>query len=306
MAAPLRVSIVVPTFDTASMTLQCCRAAVSALKEDGELIVADDASTDGTALVLDRELPFVRVVRREARGGFSAAVNAGVAVASGELILLLNSDAILTADALNALMAAFADDARLGVAGARLRNPDGTAQWSGGRLPTLAWLFVLASGAAQVLPRRSRGLPRAVDWVSGASMVFRREVWKTAGPFRETFRFYAQDLDFCARAHDAGWAVRIVENASVQHALGGSVRAALPHALTHDPATLWLDLVAWGRLRHGPFWSGIARWGMIVAGSMRVIARLVRELFLRGRAREEARAVTSAYRAAVRQLVIER
>lgn len=306
MAAPPRVSIVVPTYNTAAMTLECCRAASSALPHAGELIVVDDASTDGTAVLLDRELPLTRMVRRETRGGFSAAVNSGVAVASGELILLLNSDAILSAEALQALMAAFAEDAGLGVAGARLLNPDGTAQWSGGRLPTLPWLFVLASGVAHVLPRRPTRVQRSVEWVSGAAMAFRREVWELAGPLRETFRFYAQDVEFCARAVDAGWKVRIVENAPVVHALGGSVRAGLAGALTHDPTTLWLDLLAWGRLRHGPFWSANARVMMIAAGSIRVAVRRLREPFLRGRAREDARAVTSAYCAAVRQLFVER
>lgn len=306
MAARPPLSIVVPTYDTASMTLECCRAAMSALPEGGELIVVDDASNDDTAALLGRELPSVRLVRRQTRGGFGPAVNSGAAVASGELFLLLNSDAILPPVAVRALMAAFAADSSLGVAGAQLLNPDGTTQWSGGRLPTLPWLFVLASGVAHFLPRRSRGVHGSVEWVSGAAMAFRREVWEVAGPLRETFRFYAQDVDFCARAADRGWKVRIVDAARVVHRLGGSVRAGLPGSLTHDPAIHWLDLIAWGRLRHGPFWSAIARSMMIAAVSIRVAARRVREIFLSGRAREDSRAITSAYSAAVRQLLVER
>lgn len=269
------LSIVIPTFNTAAMTLATCRAALAASPPATEVIVVDDASSDGTSELLASSLPDVRVVRLATNQRFAAAANAGVTASRGAIVLLLNSDAVVERDALNALLAAFEREPRLGVAGAQLINGDGSPQWSGGRLPTLAWLFVLAGGFASLLPRRRRAISGgAVDWVSGAAMALRRSVWAAVGPLRESYRFYAQDLELCANARAAGWDVEIVEAARVVHAGGASVRQWRDVGeLPHDPALLWLDLLTWGRRHHGRAWVATARVLMIVAATIRVITR---------------------------------
>lgn len=304
----IALSIVIPTFNTAQMTLATCRAALAAAPPATEVIVVDDASTDETRALLARELPAVRVLAMRTNVRFAGAANAGVAEAHGALVLLLNSDAVVTPDALTALMAEFARDARLGVAGARLLNADGSPQWSGGALPTLAWMAVLAGGFAPLLPRRRLSPGGAnVAWVSGAAMAFRREVWESAGPLRESYRFYAQDLDFCVRARAAGWDVRLVENARVMHAGGVSLRQWRDVSeLPHDPALLWPDLLTWGRAHHGRAWGAAARLLMIPAACVRIAARRARELLLRGEERALSRSATTAYLAALRQLFVER
>src|SRR5882762_2475989 len=108
------LSVVIPTFNTASMTLRCCRAVLASMPQGSEVIVADDGSSDGTAALLAHEVPEVRVVRLETNGGFAAAANRGVGAARGDIILLLNSDAVVEAGALRAIVSAFEDDARLG------------------------------------------------------------------------------------------------------------------------------------------------------------------------------------------------
>jgi GT2 family glycosyltransferase len=302
------LSIVVPTFNTAAMTLATCSAAFDAAPPNTELIVVDDASTDNTRELFAAELPHVRVVRLDENRRFAAAANAGVAVARGAIILLLNSDAVVERDSLRALLAAFDAEASLGVAGARLLNEDGTPQWSGGPVPTLAWLTVLAGGFASLLPRRRRAINGAQPaWVSGAAMAFRRELFNVAGPLREHYRFYAQDLDFCLRARAAGWNVRVVEEARVVHGGGVTMRQWRGvDELPHDPALLWLDLLAWGREHRGAAWSTTARVLMIIAALIRITARRLREVILRGDARERSRSTTAAYVAALRQLVVER
>jgi GT2 family glycosyltransferase len=236
-----RLSIVIPTYNTAAMTLATCRTLPNA-----EIIVVDDASTDGTSELLRTEP--VTVIRLEQNRRFAGAANAGVAASRGSIVLLLNSDARLEPGAIDAFLRAFDSDPRLGVAGARLLNPDGTPQWSGGPVPTLAWLLVMVSGIARFLPKRPQ---TGVDWVSGAAMAFRREVWDTAGPLNERYRFYAQDLEFCVRARAAGWDVRLIDDARVVHAGG----ATMPR----DAAMLRQDLLAWGRAHYGRAWAAVAR-----------------------------------------------
>src|SRR5258706_2068852 len=239
------LSVVIPTFNTASMTLRCCRAVLASMPLSTEVIVADDGSTDGTAELLGREAPGVTVVRLESNSGFAPAANRGASATDGRIIVLLNSDAVVEEGALKAIVAAFDADPTLGVVGARLVNEDGTAQWSGGRTPTLPWMIGVVSGAgwfARFFRRRHRqddpmwhrhSCLCDVDWVSGAAMAVRREVWDAAGPFNERFRFYCQDIELCVRARKAGWRVAVVENARVVHAIGGT--GAGDGALGHGP-----------------------------------------------------------------------
>jgi GT2 family glycosyltransferase len=275
MRAMPGLSVVIPTFNTAAMTLRCCRAVLAALPASGEVIVADDGSSDGTAELLAREMPHVHVVRLERNSGFATAVNRGVAAAQGDILVLLNSDAIVEEGALDALLAAFDRDPRLGIAGAQLLDEDGSAQWSGGPTPTLLWMTAVVSGAGpltRVVRRRGRDAPREVDWVSGAAMAVRREVWTAAGPLDERFRFYCQDLELCMRARDAGWDVRVVPEARVVHELGKTIAAG--SALRHDPERLWPDLYRWGTARYGRAWSVVARVVLVSAAALRIALRV--------------------------------
>jgi hypothetical protein len=260
------LSVVIPTYNTASMTLRCVRAIQGA----DEVIVVDDGSTDDTVALLS---PEVRVVSLEKNSGFAVAANRGVAESRGDRILLLNSDAIVEPDALSALMAAFEADPRLGVAGAQLLNEDGSRQWSGGLTPTLAWMIGVVSGAgglARLVPRRKSQMRVSVDWVSGAAMMFRREAWK---PFDERYLFYCQDIDFCLDARKAGWDVRIVDGARVTHGLGRTVaRGSIPH----DPARLWPDLLTWGRNYYGQTWARRTRVVLIGIAALRIAWRKLR------------------------------
>ena len=272
------LSVVIPTFDTASMTLRCCRAVLASMPDSTEVIVVDDGSTDGTADLLAREVPDVQRFALQSNRGFAAAANLGAAAARGRIILLLNSDAIVEDGALAALVAAFDKDPALGVAGARLLNEDGTPQWSGGRTPTLLWMVGVVSGAGHMARRFSRRrrmqVQRDVDWVSGAAMAFRREVWTDAGPLSERYRFYCQDIELCHRASDAGWRVRVVPEARVVHALGRTVAGHSP--LRNDPERLWPDLVAWGTARYGRLWAQFARIALVTAAALRIASRKLR------------------------------
>jgi GT2 family glycosyltransferase len=262
------LSVVVPTYNTAEMTLRCVRAIYGA----DEVIVVDDGSTDGTAALLSRE---ARVISLERNSGFAAAASRGVAEARGELILLLNSDAILAPDALSAFVAAFQNDPKLGVAGAQLLNEDGSKQWSGGRTPTLPWIIGVVSGAGylvgRVIPKHRLESPRHTDWVSGAAMMFRREAWQ---PLDERYLFYCQDIDFCLNARKAGWDVRIVDGARVTHAHGSTI--APGNELSYDPARMWPDLLTWGRKYYGVKWAARARMILIAVAALRVAWRKVR------------------------------
>jgi GT2 family glycosyltransferase len=314
-APPGTLSVVVPTHDTRELTLACLAALADAQPPPDEVVVVDDGSGDGTAAAVAASFPAVRLRRHERPLGFTAAANAGAAQATGDLLLLLNSDTEPAADALGALLAAFRDDARLGVAGASLVYPDGTPQWSGGRAPRALWLFALGSGLAHRLGgarwwRRRRPVSGhgsgEVEWVTGAALAVRRPLWRELGGFDPRFELYAQDLDLCLRARARGWRVAVVAASRIVHHHGATVGrlastterdASTPATVArHDAARLWADLVRWAA-KDGPAAArGAARWlrlgGLVQRGLLAFDS-------LRGhRARRRARAQRHALRAA--------
>jgi GT2 family glycosyltransferase len=304
---PIPLSVVVPTYDTAELTVACVASVLPRLPPGGEVIVVDDASTDDTAARLAARFPAVRVERSPVNRGFSAAANRGVALTGGDVVLLLNSDTRVTDGALEALLAAFAADERLGVAGAQLLHPDGRPQWSAGPVPTLPWLLVVVSGLAWLARpltrrRRRRRLAAAaaggavevdeVGWVTGAALAFRPAVWAAAGPLREDVLFYAQDLELCLGARAAGWRVGLVPAARIEHLHGASIAAG--EELGQRPDLLWPDLLAWGRRRYGEAWARRARRALRAAAAARIALRRARELALGGERRRRHRRTTAA------------
>ncbi len=280
------LSVVIPTRDTRELTLRCLGSLAGGGVEPLEVVVVDDASTDGTAAAVRRAHPAVTVVEAPHNLGFGGAANLGVGRATGEVVLLLNSDTEVLDGALAALVGAFADDPALGIAGAELLDPDGTPQWRAGRRPTAAWLFAQASGlgaAAAALPGRGLlGRPGAarvgeVEWVSGAALAVRREVWAGCGPLDEGYRFYGQDLDLCTAARRAGWRVAVVAGCSVLHHHGATIAARPGSAGSFHPALLWSDLVRFVGKHEGPAAAARAatalRAGVRVRLAGRVLAR---------------------------------
>jgi len=296
---PFALSVVIPTHDTRELTLACLAALAAAQPPPNEIIVVDDGSSDGTAAEVAASYSAVQLLRHERSRGFTAAANAGAAKTTGDLLLLLNSDTEPAADALGALLAAFRDDARLGVAGASLVYPDGTPQWSGGRAPTRLWLFALGSGLAHRLGgvrgwRRRRPVSGhaggEVEWVTGAALAVRRSLWLELGGFDLRFELYAQDLDLCLRARASGWRVAVVQASRVVHHHGATVgqlaaagaegtSQAPATVARHDAARLWSDLVRWAAKNGGPpaarrtarwlRWGGMVQRGLLALDTLR-------------------------------------
>lgn len=302
-----KLSIVIPTHGTRELTLRCLDSLARSHVEGVEIIVVDDASRDGTAEAAAERHPEVVVLRNEAAAGFTRSANSGMARARGELLLLLNSDTEMEPEGLVRLIDLFAAEPRLGVAGAALHYPDGSPQWSGGREPTLAWFFALASGLPGLLARlpfyrRAKPLapsgPQRVDWVTGAALGVRREVWEAVGPLDEGFRFYAQDLDFCLRARRAGWEIEVRPEVRVLHHHGATIGRAPGARRRQNPELLWSDLLRWARKHRGGRWAARAaaalRWG----GALRLAWDRLALSFLpapeRAVRREENRALAAA------------
>lgn len=311
------LSVVIPSHDTRDLTLACL-GSLDRLAGPGtslEVLVVDDGSADGTAEAIAASHPEVMVVRSDPPAGFTRAANLGLARAHGDLLLLLNSDTEIEEGAAEALLGAFAGEPRLGIAGAALHYPDGSPQWSGGRAPTLPWLFGVASGLPALLGRLplyrrvkppGSGLAGGpVDWVTGAALCLRREVWEQAGPLDEGFRFYGQDLDLCLRAAGKGWKIAVVPGFRVLHHHGatiGRVGSAAGTAGSQHPELLYADLLRWARQSRPGSWAGAARLALRAGVRLRLAGRRLALPFLAASRRAAWRRETQAFTAALAAL----
>jgi GT2 family glycosyltransferase len=307
------VSAVVPTHDTRELTLACLRALASAARglPGLEVIVVDDASRDGTAQALAEQHPEVAVLRQETAVRFTRAANLGLTRARGDVLLLLNSDTEVESGALAPLIEAFRRDPKLGAAGAVLCYPDGSPQWSGGRDPSLLWLFGLASGLPGLLARLPRwrrikpagAPPGEVDWVTGAALAFRRQAWDEVAPLDEGCRFYAQDLDVCARLRRAGWKVAIVPGFRVLHHHGATIgRDPGSAGGRQHPELLWTDLLRWARRHRGEAWAERAATVLRGGAALRLLGRGLAVPFVPRDRRAAWRADSRAFLRAARAL----
>jgi N-acetylglucosaminyl-diphospho-decaprenol L-rhamnosyltransferase len=207
-------------------------ACVASLRAEGvvDVIVVDNASSDGSAEALLSADGEVRLVLTGTNLGYGAAANRGVDVSGREFVLVSNPDVAVHRGALWALAEVLRTDPTLAIVGPRILEADGTRYPSARRFPS----FVDAIGHAllgDLIPgnrftRRYRlGYLDAetvtdVDWVSGACFLARRRALQELKGFDESYFMYAEDTDLCWRARRAGWGVLFVPGAVVTHLQG--------------------------------------------------------------------------------------
>lgn len=230
----------------------------------GEVIVVDNASSDGSAEMVRREFPQVRLLALDENVGFGGANNRGAAIAGGEKLLLLNSDAWLADGALERLAAALDAAPRGAAAAAELYYPDGRRQF--------AWAPETGVWGEAVQKLRNRFEDRAFchrppprllaplcgpGWLSAACLLVDREAFDAVGGFDEEIFLYFEDVDLCRRLRRAGWGLLVVPGAVAYHVKGGSRpsergeieyrRAQLYYYRKHRPR--WENLYLRRRLR---------------------------------------------------------
>jgi GT2 family glycosyltransferase len=251
--APHRVSVVIPTWNGRDLLASCLESLNAQTFRDFDARVVDDGSTDDTAAMLERRFPHVRVIRFPQNRGFCAAVNAGIARAEGNLIVLLNNDMTLAPGFLEHLVAAAdASDAALFA-------------------PLILWrddpFIIYAAGDQQLA--NGRPVPMAfrcsleefefskeVFGVSAGAALYRREVFDTIGTFDPYFNIYFSDSDVSFRARLAGFKAEFMREAVAYHVgsaslLGKTLKRTRQCYVNH--ALLVIKNMPWALLvRHGP------------------------------------------------------
>jgi len=238
MASSTRyLSIVIVSWNTRDLLRRCLFSvdAQSLPESHGppEVFVVDNASSDGSPEMVRAEFPQVRLIENLGNVGFATANNQALAIARGDLRILLNPDTVLLPGALATLIRFMDDCPAAGAAGANLLNPDGTLQNSaypmlglGRELWQLFHLDRIGRLASYPLSDWAGGDPHRVGVAQGACLALRREALDQVGLLDEQYFMYTEEVDLCYRLARGGWEVYWVPQARVLHFGGQSTRQA--------------------------------------------------------------------------------
>jgi N-acetylglucosaminyl-diphospho-decaprenol L-rhamnosyltransferase len=225
-------SVVVVTYNARGHVERCLESVAGG---PHEVIVVDNASTDGTQELVRERFPSVRLIELPENVGFGAANNVGMEAAAGRWYLLLNSDAWPRAEGVERLRGFVEANPRVGVAGPRLVSPDGRVQKSVRGFPTL-WRLATEYLFLRHLAPRSRLLNdfygagfdyrsrHPAEFLMGAVLLLRREAVDEVGGFDPAFFMFSEEVDLCYRMRAAGWAVEFTPDAEFVHLGGASTK----------------------------------------------------------------------------------
>lgn len=231
------LSIVIVNYNVRDLLLNAITSVKSAVGGIAtEIIVVDNASSDGAIEALAAEHPDVIAIGLDRNLGFGAANNIGIERARGEYILILNPDTIVAEDTLRAMIAFMREHPKAGVAGCLVLMPDGTPDPAAKRGFPSPWSsFCKVFGLSKLFPRSKifggynltwidPQTTTQVDNIQGSFMFYRGDLLRELGGFDTDFFMYGEDLDLCLRTKKAGWEVWYYAGASIIHLRGESTR----------------------------------------------------------------------------------
>jgi N-acetylglucosaminyl-diphospho-decaprenol L-rhamnosyltransferase len=257
-----RLGVVVLNYRTPELTIDCLHSLVAEVAglAGTQVTVVDNASGDGsvekigTAIAAENWANWVTFMPLQHNGGYASGNNAAIRpiLASPDAppyILLLNPDTVVRPGALKALVEFMDVNPKVGIAGSRLEDLDGTPQRSAFRFPSifselnegLRWGLVSRLLSPWVIAPPVSDVNCPTDWVAGASMIVRREVFESVGLMDEKYFLYFEEVDFCLMAHRAGWPCWYVPASQVVHFVGQSSGVTDTKRAPKRRPTYWFD-----------------------------------------------------------------
>jgi GT2 family glycosyltransferase len=243
-------------------------------RRSAEIIVVDNASSDGSTEMIETRFPHVKLIRSNENLGFARGNNVGIRQSQGHYVALVNPDAIVFPGCLDALADFLEQNPKVGNVGPRVLNPDMTQQSTCRRFPSLWNNFCSATGLATAFKNsrffagehmfyfpHDRTLP--VDVLVGCFSMIRREALNDVGLLDEGLFMYGDDVDWCRRCWNAGWQVVFFPGAKAIHDRG---KITAPYPVRFAVAQQRSVLYYW-RKHHG-FWGMVGIRGIMLSHHM--------------------------------------
>jgi GT2 family glycosyltransferase len=282
-----QIDVVVVTWNTRDVTISSLRHLTESVP-DGliNLVVQDNASPDDTVPAIRAEFPAADVEAGATNVGFAAGVNLALRRTTAPWVLLLNSDAWPEPGALEQLVDCGERHPRAAAVAPRLLRPDGALEHSTWPIPSLRTAVSSALRAGRYAWPHDE--ERRVDWAVGAALLLRRAALADVGQLDESLFMYAEDLDWCWRARDAGWEIWFTPSAVVRHV--GNVSGAQRYGDERSGA--WINNSVRVYRKHSA-WPATLAWRVVNAGGAALSARRAR--------RRHQTEVAASWRRQVRQ-----
>ena len=222
-------SIIIVNWNTKDLLLNCLKSIKNReAKYEMEIIVVDNASTDGSPEAVKYQFPNVKLIVNNRNLGFAKGNNIGIEASLGRYVCLANSDIVIKEGCIEGMLRYMDAHTSIGILGPKLLNPDLTLQPSCKKFPTLWNNFCLAVGLTKIFLRSKlfcgehmwffpHDTVIRVEALVGAFLVVRREAIKQVGLLDENFFMYGEEIDWCKRFWNAGWEVVFYPEAEVVH-----------------------------------------------------------------------------------------
>lgn len=263
------LSILIISWNTEDMLRDVLASTYAGLGDlDAEVIVIDNASSDGSPDMVAAEFPQAILERNTENTGFAAANNQAMDIARGRYFLLLNSDTIVHGSVLSDSVAYMEDNPDVGAMGCRVLNTDGSVQMTCSAWPSLLNLTLLTSGLWKLkrpaffsryqMGTWMRDSERSVDIVSGCYLLTRRSVVEQTGQLDESFFFYGEETDWCRRIANNGHKLMFAPVGEITHHGGGSVRK-----LNHKRDIMLTEALVHLHRKHGGLIPAAAAWSIL-------------------------------------------
>ena len=297
IASDRSVLVVIVNYRSAALTIKCLASLVEEMTAfpNGRVIVVDNASEDdsvesiATAISTHEWQDWVELLPSDVNGGYAYGNNLALVQAfkqnqRPDYVYLLNPDTIIRPGAMRELMAFMEANPTVGITGSRLEDLDQTPQYSAFRFPTLGSeidqglklgiVTKLLSRWVTILPMTDQPCP--ADWVAGASMMVRTEVFEDVGLMDDDYFLYYEEVDFCLQAYRNSWSCWYVPASRVVHFVGQSTGVTTPtEALKRLPAYYLESRRRYFTKNHGQLYRFLVDTAYLIAILLWQLRRLV-------------------------------
>lgn len=285
------VSVLIISWNTCDLLAAC----LESIRQSNpacvvEVIVVDNASTDGSPKMVEKHFPEVRLIHSGSNLGFAKGNNLAMQHANGSMFALVNSDALVHPGCLETLAAYLDQHPAVGLVGPRVIGGDGLLQRTCRHLPGLWNTFCRALALDRIfggrgifsgyeVPPAQHELLHEAEVLSGCFCLARRSAVEQVGGLDEQFFFYGEDIDWCRRFKDAGWKMVFIPQVTATHFGGGSTSKA---PLRYSIEILRATLKYW-RKHHGATGQAVCQGLLILHHGLRLLARSVKRTLGLGR-----------------------
>lgn len=236
-----QLTIIIVSWNTRELTLDCLASVYATIRNlNFEVFMVDNASVDGSIEAVQDAYPQVKIIRNQENLGFAKANNQALRLMQGRYALLLNSDTILTEEAIAKLITFLEVNPQVGMACGQLLNRDGSKQNSVANFPSLLSLMCNATILRLIFPKKfpskrmEYSVPVQVDSCIGACLMVRKAAMDQVGLMDERYFFFMEETDWALSMQQSGWQSWLVADARIYHLQGQSVSLSQSGAEVHS------------------------------------------------------------------------